>query len=165
MAAHQAPPSLGFSRQEHWSGLPFPSPMHESEKIKGSPQSCPTPSDPMDCSSPGPSVQGIFQERVLEWVAIAFSRFKQLTHWKSPWCWERLKTGGKEGVRGWNGWMASPMQWTWTWATWGDGEGQRGLVCCSLWGHKVLDMTGQLKQQHDPLSSSKCQSTKLYTWK
>ena len=32
MAAHQAPPSLGFSRQEHWSGLPFPSPVHESEK-------------------------------------------------------------------------------------------------------------------------------------
>ena len=35
-AAHQAPPSLGFSRQEHWSGLPFPSPMHESEKGKWS---------------------------------------------------------------------------------------------------------------------------------
>ena len=32
MAAHQAPLSLGFSRQEHWSRLPFPSPMHESEK-------------------------------------------------------------------------------------------------------------------------------------
>ena len=31
-AAYQAPPSLGLSRQEHWSGLPFPSPMHESEK-------------------------------------------------------------------------------------------------------------------------------------
>ena len=31
-AAHQAPPSLGFSRQEHWSGLPFPSPVHGSEK-------------------------------------------------------------------------------------------------------------------------------------
>ena len=31
-AAHQAPPSLGFSRQEHWSGLPFPSPVHEREK-------------------------------------------------------------------------------------------------------------------------------------
>ena len=36
MAVHQAPPSLGFSRQEHWSGLPFPSPMHESEKWKRS---------------------------------------------------------------------------------------------------------------------------------
>ena len=35
-AAHQALPSLGFSRQEHWSGLPFPSPMHESEKWKWS---------------------------------------------------------------------------------------------------------------------------------
>ena len=35
-AAHQAPPSLGFSRQEQWSGLPFPSPMHESEKWKWS---------------------------------------------------------------------------------------------------------------------------------
>ena len=34
MAAHQAPPSPGFSRQEHWSGLPCPSPTHESEKIK-----------------------------------------------------------------------------------------------------------------------------------
>ena len=36
MAAYQAPPSLGFSRQELWSGLPFPSPMHESEKWKWS---------------------------------------------------------------------------------------------------------------------------------
>jgi len=68
-AAHQAPPSLGSSRQEFWSGLPFPSPMHESEIA----QSCPTPSNPMDCSLPGSSVHGIFQARVLEWVAIAFS--------------------------------------------------------------------------------------------
>ena len=36
MAAHQAPPSLGFSRQEHWSGLPFPSPVHQNEKWKWS---------------------------------------------------------------------------------------------------------------------------------
>ena len=35
-------------------------------------QSCPTPSDPMDCSSPGSSVHGIFQARALEWGAIAF---------------------------------------------------------------------------------------------
>ena len=51
-AAHQAPPALGFSRQEEWSGLPFPSPMHESEVA----QSCPTLSDPKDCSPPGSSV-------------------------------------------------------------------------------------------------------------
>ena len=74
-AAYQAPPSLGFSRQEHWSGLPFPSPMHESEKGKWSHSVVPTLSDPVDCSLPGSSVHGIFQARVLEWVAIAFSDF------------------------------------------------------------------------------------------
>ena len=72
-AAHQAPPSLGFSRQEHWSGLPFPSPMHESENESEVAQSCPTLSNPMDCGPPGSSVHGIFQARVLKWDAIAFS--------------------------------------------------------------------------------------------
>ena len=72
-AAQQAPPSLGLSRQEHWSGLPFPSPMRESEKWKWSHQSCPTFSDPMDCSLPVSSLHGILQARVLEWGAIAFS--------------------------------------------------------------------------------------------
>ena len=70
-AAHQAPLSLGFSRQGHWSGLPFPSPMRESESEVA--QSCLTLHDPMDCSLPGSSVHGIFQARVLEWSAIAFS--------------------------------------------------------------------------------------------
>ena len=72
MAAHQAPPSLGFSRQEHWSGLPFPSPVHASENEVA--QLCPTLSDPMDCSLPGSSIHGIFQATVLEWGAIAFSK-------------------------------------------------------------------------------------------
>ena len=58
-----------FSRQEYWNGVPLPSPMHESEVT----QSCPTLSNPMDCSLPGSSVHGIFQARVLEWGAIAFS--------------------------------------------------------------------------------------------
>ena len=62
-------PSLGFSRQEHWSGLPVPAPMHENEVA----QSCPTLSYPMDCSLPGSSFHGIFQARALEWGAIAFS--------------------------------------------------------------------------------------------
>ena len=75
MAAHQAPPSLGFSRQEHWSGCHF---LLQCMKVKSESevaQLCPTPSDPMDCSPPGPSIHGIFQARVLEWVAIAFPNF------------------------------------------------------------------------------------------
>ena len=38
---------------------------------------------------------------------------KELTHWKRPWCWERLKAGGEGDDRGQNGWMASLTQWTW----------------------------------------------------
>ena len=38
------------------------------------------------------------------------------THWKRPWCWERLRAGGEGGGRGWDGWMASPTWWTWFWA-------------------------------------------------
>ena len=41
---------------------------------------------------------------------------KELTHWKSPWSWERLKSKGEGSGRGWEGWMASPTQWTWVWA-------------------------------------------------
>ena len=42
--------------------------------------------------------------------------WEEPTHWKRPWCWERSKAGGEEGNRGWDGWMASPTQWTWVWA-------------------------------------------------
>ena len=38
---------------------------------------------------------------------------EELTHWKRPWCWERLKVGGEGDNRGWDGWMVSPTQWTW----------------------------------------------------
>ena len=40
---------------------------------------------------------------------------KEPTHWKRPWCWERLRAG-EDGDRGWDGWMASLTQWTWVWA-------------------------------------------------
>ena len=40
---------------------------------------------------------------------------EELTHWKGHWCWERLRAGGEAGDRGWDGWMASPTQWTWVW--------------------------------------------------
>ena len=64
-------PVLGFSRQEHWSGLPF---LLQCMKVKSESevaQSCPTLSDPMDCSPRGSPVPGILQARTLEWGAIA----------------------------------------------------------------------------------------------
>ena len=47
--------SLGFSRQEHWSGLPFPSQCMKVKSESEDPQSCPTLRDPMDCSPRGSS--------------------------------------------------------------------------------------------------------------
>ena len=44
---------------------------------------------------------------------------EQLTHLKRPWCWEGLRAGGEGDDRVWDGWMASPIQWTWIWANCG----------------------------------------------
>ena len=59
--------------------MPFTSPMHESESESEVTQSCPTLSDPMDCSPPGSPVHGIVQARVLEWDAIVFSEVTLVT--------------------------------------------------------------------------------------
>ena len=50
---------------------------------------------------------------------------EELTHWKRPWCWERVRVGGKGGDRGWDDWMASPNEWTWVEQTLGDSEGRK----------------------------------------
>ena len=101
--AHQAPLSMEFSRQEHWSGLPSPSPgdlpnpgieprspsapalqadslplSHWVAAAK-SLQSCLTLCNSIDGSPPGSPIPGILQARTLEWVAISFS-----DHWVSP---------------------------------------------------------------------------------
>ena len=43
------------------------------------------------------------------------SWYEELTYWKRPWCWERLKAGGEGDDREWDRWMASPMGWTLVW--------------------------------------------------
>ena len=67
---------------------------------------------------------------------------KEPTHWKRPWCWERLKAGGEGDESGWDGWMASPIQWTWVWGSsrrwWRTGKPG------SPWGCKDYNMTEQL---------------------
>ena len=109
--AHQAPLSMGFSRQEYWSGLPFPSPrdllspglLHcrrslvseppgkplgierDLEVWKGYPLSHVLQSaSPMDCSPPGSSVHGILQARTLEWAVMPSSRGIFTTQGSNP---------------------------------------------------------------------------------
>ena len=76
---------------------------------------------------------------------------KELTHWKRPWCWERLKVGGEGENRGWDGWMTSLTQWIWIWASsgswWWTGKpdqlqsmgsqtvGQLCVISLNIWQH------------------------------
>ena len=73
---------------------------------------------------------------------------KELTHWKRPWCWERLKEGGEGDNRRWDGWMASPTRWTWVWVSSGSWWWKGSLACCSPWGRKKSDMTEWLNWTH-----------------
>ena len=66
---------------------------------------------------------------------------EELTHWKRPWWWERMKAGGGGNDRGWDGWMASLTPWTWVWASSRNCDGQESLMCCSPWGRKESDTT------------------------
>ena len=100
-AAHQAPPSLGFSRQEHWSGLPFPSPMHESEKWKWSCSVVSNSVTPWTAAYQAPpSMRFARQEAVGNFFFFLFSY--SVTSWYSPsdrapntWCPEPIDGFGK----------------------------------------------------------------------
>ena len=66
---------------------------------------------------------------------------EELTHWKRPWCWARLKVGGEGDNRGWDGWMASPTQYTWVWVD--SGSWWR------TWRPGVLWLMGSQRVGHD----------------
>ena len=62
--------------------------------------------------SPERSLEGLMLKLKLQYLA---TWCEELTHWKRPWCWERLRAGGEGDDRGWDGWMASLTQRTWVW--------------------------------------------------
>ena len=94
--------------------------------------------------SPGCSLEGMMLKLKLQYLA---TWCEELTHLKRPWCWEILKVRGEGNNRGWDGWMASLIQWTWVWVNSRrpcPGDGQGGLACCSPWGPKESDTTERL---------------------
>ena len=103
---------------------------------------------PLDCKE----IQPVHSEGDQPWVLLEGLTLKlklqylgtwckELTHWKRPWCWERLKAGGEGDDRGWDCWMASLTRWTWVWASLGSWwwTGRPGV----LW------FTGLQRVRHD----------------
>ena len=82
--------------------------------------------------SPEQSLEGLMLKLKLQYFA---TWFEELTRWKRPWCWERLKAGGEGDDRGWDGWMASRTQWTWVWVNSGSWwwTGRPGLFQSMGW--------------------------------
>ena len=93
--------------------------------------------------SSGCSLEGLMLKLILKSNTLA-TWYKELTQWKRPWCWERLKAEGEGNNRGWDGWMASPTWWTWVWVSarswWWAGK----PACCSPGGPKESDRTERL---------------------
>ena len=104
---------------------------------------------PLDCSE----LQPVHAKGNQSWIFIGRTEAEaetpvtlatwceELTQLKRPWFWERLKMGGERDDRGWDGWMASPTQWTWVCMKSGSWWGTGGLVYCDSWGHKETDTT------------------------
>ena len=77
--------------------------------------------------NPEYSLEGWTLKMKLQYFGHLIQKYGSL---EQSWCWERTKAEGEEDVRGWDGWMTSLMQWTWTWADSGRywGTGMPGML-------------------------------------
>ena len=163
--SHQAPPSLGFSRQEHWSGLPFPPPVHESEKWKWShsvvsdssrphglqptrllhPWDFPGKSTGVGCHcllrvSPKGNQSWIFIGRTDTEAEAPILWLLDEKRWligkDSDWV-QKEKWVTENEIVGWHHWLNGHEFEQ----SPGDSEGQGSLMCCSSWDHKESKST------------------------
>ena len=100
--------------------------------------------------SPEYSLEGLMLKLKLQFFGYLMQRTDSL---EKTLMLERLKAGGEGDDRGWDGWMASPTQWTWVWASSGSCWWSQSLACYSPWGHKESGMAEQLTESADRGSS------------
>ena len=88
--------------------------------------------------SPGCSLERLMLKLKLQYFG---HLMRKADSFARPWCWERLKTGGEGDDRAWDGWMASPIRWTWVWVNSGSWwwTGRPGVL--HFMGSQRVDMT------------------------
>ena len=111
---------------------------------------------PLDCKEiqpvhPKGNQSWIFTRRTDAWSCNSNTLatwFEELTVWKRPWCWERLKAGEEGDDRGWDGWMASLTHWNWVWTSSGSWwwTGKPGM----------LQSMGSQRARHDWVTELNC---------
>ena len=120
---------------------------------------------PLDCKE----IQSVDPKGDPSWVFIGTTHAEaetnnlatwceELIQWKRPWCWERLRAGGEGDGRGWDGWMASPTQWTWVWVNFGSWwwTGRPGMLqSMGLHSRRRLSDRTELNWGLDIISSEK----------
>ena len=96
--------------------------------------------------NPEYSLEGLMLRLKLQYFGALW--WKELIHWKRPWCWERLKTGGEGDDRGWDGWMTSLIQWTWVWTNSGRqwNTGEPGMLLSMGWQRIEHDRATEQQQ-------------------
>ena len=91
---------------------------------------------------------------------------EKLTHWKSPWCWKRLKAGGERDDKGWDVWMASPTQWRWVLVNSGSlGKLWEFVMDSEAWRAAVHGVTKNQAQLSDWTELNWCQQKQLFDTK
>ena len=101
---------------------------------------------PLDCMEikpvhPKGNLSWIFVRTDAEAPILWATWYKELTHLKRPWCWERLKVGKEGDDRGWDSWMAPPIWWIWIWG----GSGNWWMT----WRPGVLQSMGWQRVGHN----------------
>ena len=112
--------------------------------------------------SPEYSLEGLMLKLKCQYHLATWS--EELTPWKRPWCWERLKAGGEGDDRGLDGWTASLTWWTWVWASSGSWwrTGKPGVLGSQRVGH---DWTTELNVGHPRWDLLKVQKEELLSFR
>jgi len=107
------------------------------------------------------SLEGLMLKLKLQYLA---TWCEEPTHWKRPWCWERLRAGGEGDDKGWDGWMASLIQRTWVWTNYGGYWSTGKLGMLQLMGSQRIGHDWANEQQQHQCNNKMVSYIYVVSW-